>query len=136
MPVELRNAQRRVPLDIPRLKRDAKGLLAAVGQSRSILSVLVTDDRQMAWLHQEWMGLEGPTDVMSFPMGGPQVLGDIVISAETAARRKPRDPQAEVTRCLIHGLLHLVGHDHRLNSQRLRMDRQAQRLRRLVRSRS
>ena len=133
MGVELRNAQRRVRLDIRRLKGDAQGLLEAVGHSSSILSVLVTDDRQMAWLHQQWMGLEGPTDVLSFPMGGPQVLGDIVISAETAARRKPRDPQAEVTRCLIHGLLHLAGYDHRLSSQRVRMNRQAQRLRRLVR---
>ena len=140
MPVELRSTQRRVRLDVRRLRRDAERLLDGVGCSDRILSILITDDRQMEWLHLQWMGLEGPTDVMSFPMDpgadpgpAPCVLGDIVISAETAARRKPLDPQAEVTRCLIHGLLHLVGHDHRLNSQRLRMNRQAQRLQRLVR---
>lgn len=125
MPVELRNAQRRVGLDLRRFRRDAQRLLDAVGEQRQLLSILLTDDRQMAWLHQRWMGIEGATDVMSFPMGGPQVLGDIVISAETAVRRRPADPQAEAVRCLIHGLLHLLGYDHRTSAQRLRMSRRA-----------
>ncbi len=139
MPVELRSTQQRVRLDVRRLRRDAEKMLDGLGCSERILSILVTDDRQIEWLHLQWMGLEGPTDVMSFPMDSgagpgpaPWVLGDIVISAETAARRKPRDPQAEVTRYLIHGLLHLVGYDHRLSSQRLRMNRRAQRLQKLV----
>ena len=190
MPVELRSTQQRVRLDVRRLRHDAERMLDGLGYSERILSILVTDDRQIEWLHLQWMGLEGPTDVMSFPMDPgaspgcpaphrsrrpsaaslartsglalagleahqrtvparpperalpgnpgppPCVLGDIVISAETAARRRPRDPQSEVIRYLIHGLLHLVGYDHRLSSQRVRMNRQAQRLQKLVRESS
>ena len=130
MPVELRNAQRAVPLDTRRLKRQAEALLAAAGQEGSVLSVLLTDDRRMARLHERWMGEPGPTDVMSFPMGEARILGDVVISVETAARRRPKNPAGEVLRYLVHGLLHLTGHDHRRKAERLRMDRQARLLRR------
>ena len=128
MPVDLRNEQRAVPLDTRRLRRQAESLLAAVGRPDSVLSVLVTDDRRIAPLHERWMGEPGPTDVMSFPMEEAGILGDIVISAETAARRRPKDPAAEVLRYLVHGLLHLTGHDHRGKAERLRMDRRARRL--------
>ena len=129
MPVELRNEQRAVPLDARRLKRQAEGLLEEVGRPEAVLSILLTDDRRMARLHERWMGEEGPTDVMSFPMSEAGILGDIVISAETAARRRPKDPAGEVLRYLVHGLLHLVGYDHRAKAQRLRMNRQAHLLR-------
>ena len=135
MPVELRNEQVRIRLDARRLRRQAESLLAAVGRAGSTLSILLTDDRRIAPLHERWMGEEGPTDVMSFPTEEkgtfPEMslfLGDIVISAETAARRRPKDPHAEVLRYLVHGLLHLTGHDHRGKAQRLRMERQARQL--------
>lgn len=123
--VQLRNEQRAVRLDAQRLKRQAESLLAAVGQADSTLSILLTDDRRITPLHERWMGEEGPTDVMSFPMEEEGILGDIVISAETAARRRPKDPHGEVLRYLVHGLLHLTGHDHRGKGERLRMERQA-----------
>lgn len=132
MPVEMRDEQRAIRLDTRRLKRQAESLLAAVGRAGSTLSILLTDNRRMAPLHERWMGEEGPTDVMSFEGNGecpkmerPHVLGDIVISAETAARRCPKDPHGEVLRYLVHGLLHLTGHDHRGKTQRLRMERKA-----------
>ena len=131
MPVDLRNEQRAVPLDVRRLKHQAERLLEEVGRPETVLSVLLTDDRRMAQLHERWMGEQGPTDVMSFPMSEAGILGDIVISAETAARRRPKNPAGEVLRLLVHGLLHLVGYDHRFRAQRLRMDRRA----RLLRSR-
>ena len=135
MPVELRNEQLRVRIDARRLQRQAESLLAAVGRADSTLSILVTDDRRIAPLHKRWMGEPGPTDVMSFPTrekgtfpersSVPQVWGDIVISAEMAARRRPKDPQREVLRYLVHGLLHLTGQDHKTARERLRMERQA-----------
>lgn len=125
MPVELRNEQLRVRIDGRRLQRQAESLLAAVGRADSVLSILVTDDRRIAPLHERWMGEPGPTDVMSFPMEEGRILGDIVISAETAARRRPKDPHGEVLRYLVHGLLHLTGQDHTTARERLRMDRQA-----------
>lgn len=102
-------------------------MLEAIGRPEATLSVLLTDDREMAQLHERWMGEAGPTDVLSFPMGDP-LLGDIAISVETAARRRPRDVEGEVTRALIHGLLHLIGHDHARKPDKDRMDREARRL--------
>ena len=134
MPVELRNEQLRVRIDARRLQRQAESLLAAVGRADSTLSILVTDDRRIAPLHERWMGKEGATDVMSFPMEEEGILGDIVISVETAARRRPRDPQDEVLRYLVHGLLHLTGHDHRGEAQRLEMERKARLLQSRVRA--
>ncbi len=159
MPVELRNAQRTVRLDLRRLRGAARQMLEAVGRPEATLSVLLTGDREMAQLHERWMGEPGPTDVLSFPMGEvmkrrngepgkrrwsrfadsptppfshSNVLGDIAISVEMAARRRPRDVQREVTRLLIHGLLHLIGHDHVRATDRRRMDREARRLWRLL----
>ncbi len=134
MPVELTNEQRVVRLGMRRIKRQAEALLEAVGQSRSVLSVLLTDDRRMALLHERWMGEEGPTDVMSFRMQEAGILGDVVISVETAARRRPGNPGAEVLRYLVHGLLHLMGHDHRRKVERLRMSRETRLLQNKVRA--
>ena len=131
MPVELRSAQRKIRVDYRRLKQDARRLLTAVGRPEAVLSILLTDDRKIAQLHERWMDLTGPTDVMSFPMGG-EILGDIVISVETAARRSPRNLQQEIRRYLIHGLLHLNGHDHLNQKDRTRMNRQAARLSRVL----
>ena len=132
MPVELRNEQKAVRVDAPRLRRQAEFLLASVGHSGSVLSILLTDDRRIAPLHERWMAEPGPTDVLSFPMEEPGILGDIVISVETAARRRPKDPADEILRYLVHGLLHLAGHDHRGKKERIRMNREALRLQRKV----
>ena len=138
MAVEMRSTQRRVRIDLRRLRRDAQRLLDAVGCRDHELSILLTDDRQMARLHQYWMDLSGPTDVMSFegdaecPKMERPLLGDIAISAETAARRRPADPQREALRYLTHGLLHLVGLDPRTRAQRLRMNRKTRELLRQV----
>lgn len=128
MPVELRATQSRVPLDLRRLKRRAELLLRRVDRREQVLSVLITDDRQMAALHERWKGEEGPTDVLSFPMEEQGILGDVVISAETAARRGRGGAEREVLRYLVHGVLHLTGHDHRTPAQKAKMDRLARKL--------
>ncbi|MBI3317859.1 MAG: rRNA maturation RNase YbeY [Candidatus Omnitrophica bacterium] len=127
MPVELRNSQRRVRLNTARLKRRAEVLLVLLGLENSELSLLLTDDRRISILHRRWMKEEGPTDVLSFP-NSPPVLGDVVISLETLQRRFPKDLLSEVTRTLVHGVLHLTGHDHARPKERLRMDRKSRRL--------
>lgn len=137
--VELRNEQRKTRLPALRLKQEAQRVLEALDLGDRTLSVLLTGDRRMAGLHERWMGEEGPTDVMSFPFTPAplcplpsSILGDVVISAETAARRRPRDVPAEVKRYLIHGILHLAGHDHRTLPQRKRMNRLARALMRRI----
>ncbi len=139
MPVELRNAQRQVRLDARRLERVAERLLKAMKREQCNLSILLTDDRRMAEIHGLWMGDFKPTDVLSFPsdpfdsIGIPRVLGDVVISVETASRRAPDRVMEETTRCLIHGLLHLIGYDHATQLQQQRMWRKARLLQRLAR---
>jgi probable rRNA maturation factor len=94
--------------------------------------VLVVDDAAMAELNQAYRGVAGPTDVLAFPQGEGRfahlarleggALGDVVISAETAARQaaagRLRD---ELALLLVHGILHLLGYDHGTARERQRM---------------
>ena len=85
----------------------------------------------MAELNHAYRGVTGPTDVLAFPMTegrfsavSPDLLGDVVISAETAAREardRGRDVQGELALLLVHGILHLVGYDHGTATERRRM---------------
>jgi len=74
----------------------------------------------MAELSRAYRGVDAPTDVLAFPMAegrfkalSPDLLGDVVISAETAARQAgPQGLEPELALLLIHGILHLLGYDH------------------------
>ncbi|MGO1384953.1 MAG: rRNA maturation RNase YbeY [Arachnia sp.] len=116
------------------VEADQLGLVAlarfAMGRLRihplADLSILLVDETTMADYHQRFMNLPGPTDVMSFPMDELQsprddeeppmgMLGDIVLCPQVTARQASengREPDAEAEYLLIHGLLHLLGHDH------------------------
>lgn len=116
--ISIRNLQRRVPLDLPWLRRFAAIALEECaglsGDERFALreleevSVAIVSDRRMAEIHVEFMDIAGPTDVITFEHG------DIVISAETAqayARQYAQPVDHEVALYIIHGLLHLNGFD-------------------------
>jgi probable rRNA maturation factor len=98
---------------------------AAVAESGLVLaanaevSVLFCDDAFIRELNRKWRGHDRPTNVLSFPAGGDpvaaRVLGDIVIAFETAAREAREEGKSlrdHVTHLLVHGFLHLIGHDH------------------------
>jgi len=86
------------------------------------LSILFTDDGHITELNRTYRGKDSPTNVLAFPMTGDSsddvesgMLGDIVISMDTAARESAatgESPADTVYRLLIHGLLHLLGYDH------------------------
>lgn len=87
------------------------------------VSILLLDDAGIAELNQQYRRRSGPTDVLSFPLYTeeelrqlqPEVLGDVVISVETAARQAASAGCSlweEMTRLLLHGILHLLGFDH------------------------
>lgn len=98
----------------------AREVLRGLGCQRGELSILLVSDGEIEVLNREFLGREGPTDVLSFPMGEgfegvPSLLGDVVISTETALRQaKERGLtfHEELTRLLIHGILHIFGFDH------------------------
>jgi probable rRNA maturation factor len=78
------------------------------------VSLLLTVDERIRELNRQFRGLDKSTDVLSFAQDDPQLLGDIVVSIETAARQADaaRWPlESELALLAVHGLLHLVGHD-------------------------
>jgi probable rRNA maturation factor len=114
------NRQRRVPVSTARLARSTRRALAAVGRPESEVEVLVVDDAEIARLNTRFLGVDGPTDVLAFPhdarMPGGALLGQVVISAQTAERqaRRLRVPVAlEMDLLATHAILHLVGYDDR-----------------------
>lgn len=83
---------------------------------------LVTDDRELRRLNRTFLGRDRPTDVLSFPSGGGEFLGEMAISAERAAEQA-RDfshpVEQEIKILMLHGLLHLTGLDHERDRGRM-----------------
>lgn len=74
------------------------------------VNVIVTDSARLAALNSEFRGREGPTDVLTFPLGGEPVLGEIYIAADLCPPGE--DAELWVLDRIIHGLLHLTGCHH------------------------
>lgn len=108
------------------MRSTARRLLRDEGCSEKVeVSILLTDDERIAELNRQYRGIDAPTDVLSFsqvegeemPDGDSEhvVLGDVVISVETASRQaagRGCPTEDEVDLLLVHGLLHLLGYDH------------------------
>jgi probable rRNA maturation factor len=92
----------------------------------SELSVVITDDEQIREINRDYLQRDRPTNVISFAMQEgdgaglqPNLLGDVVISADTAARDAAEAGlpfESELYFLLLHGILHLVGYDHERGS--------------------
>ena len=79
------------------------------------ISLLITNDETIHQLNKEYRQKDKPTDVLSFPMEDEVMLGDIVISLDTAknqAQEREIGLEREIAFLFIHGLLHLLGYDH------------------------
>ncbi|MGD9309204.1 MAG: rRNA maturation RNase YbeY [Desulfosarcina sp.] len=97
-------------------------MLDALGYPEAQLSILIVNDDQIAELNRRYLNHAGPTNVISFPMQEgpfsditPDLLGDVVISVDTAHREAEEAGMAmqeRLNQLLIHGILHLVGYDH------------------------
>lgn len=106
-----------------------------MGYPDAELSLLIVDDEEMARLSGEYRGKRKPTNVLSFPMQegigrgvAPGLLGDIVISADTAfaeAQKARLSLAARMAELMVHGLLHLVGYDHATKAEAARMEEKA-----------
>ncbi len=114
------------------IERRAGKMLAHLGLERCELSVALVDDATIHELNREYRGYDKPTDVLAFAMREcdpqhahasptePEALGDVVISIATAARQArlaKKTLLAELTMLLAHGVLHLVGYDHRTRAE-------------------
>ena len=94
------------------------------------LTFVLTDDAQLKELNREYLGIDAPTDVLSFPASesdpetGARYIGDIIISmpyATRSAEKAGHGLEAEVQLLVVHGVLHLLGHDHAEAEEKARM---------------
>lgn len=132
------NSVRRSGINARSVKATARQLLEALGERDAALSLSFVDDAHIRELNRLHRGKDKPTDVLSFPLaaadpanGVERLLGDVVISVDTA-RRQAADYdaslEAEINRLLIHGVLHVMGHDHEETAERDRMRAEERRL--------
>ena len=137
MKVDIRDLQNKVKLDKTRIVRYAKLVLREMGESGVELSLLFVNDPYMRRLNQRYRHVDSRTDVLAFSMregqGIPRnspILGDVVISTETAEReaKKRKIPiQKEMLLYLAHGILHLLGYkDETLRDRKKMMLKQQQ----------
>jgi probable rRNA maturation factor len=94
------------------------------------MTVLLAGDSHLQELNREYLGIDAPTDVLSFPSGeldpetGKKYLGDIIISVPRATQQAEaagHTPEAETQLLVVHGVLHLLGHDHARVEDKTRM---------------
>ena len=141
--IYLRNATRKHALPLARIERTAEALLRATGRERASLSLTFVGDAAMRRLNREHRAKDRTTDVLSFPIYDPfavpkrpargeseLLLGDIVISVDVAVRQaRAYDAalESEISRLLVHGVAHLLGHDHEEPGERRKMLRDERR---------
>lgn len=128
-PVAVANRQRKVKTDIPRYQQAVCKVLDLLGVKDRELSVMFVSDRKMRELNRDYRKVDSSTDVIAFPMAKAEcgdvsgrMLGDLVLSLETIARQasEPFEDdrpwtgtfRRELALMTIHGILHLLGHDH------------------------
>jgi probable rRNA maturation factor len=111
------------------LERAAQAVLAHQAADGD-LTILLTDDAQLHELNREYLGIDAPTDVLSFPASetdpetARRYLGDLLISVARAreqAKAAGHTLEAEVQLLTVHGTLHLLGHDHAKAREKARM---------------
>ncbi|MBW8004337.1 MAG: rRNA maturation RNase YbeY [candidate division NC10 bacterium] len=130
MRIEIRNRQKRRRVGLSRLKRVGEKTLYVLGRPRNEVSVLLVGDRAIRRLNQTYLNHDRSTDVLAFPQQKgspspqPHLLGDVVISVETAARQAKEHGYSldqELALLLVHGILHLLGYDDTTPAARRRM---------------
>jgi len=122
MGILIEDRQNRYRIDHAEIKKKATTILNALGCPNGELSILIVDDPEIARLNKTYLCMQGPTNVIAFPMQegpfeqiNPNLLGDVVISLDTAAREAKdagMSVESRFDQLLIHGILHLLGFDH------------------------
>src|ERR1043165_5991663 len=113
------------------LERAAQAVLQHASQAKDVdLSIVLTDNAHLHELNLNYLGVDAPTDVLSFPASetdpetGARYLGDILISiprAQEQADAAGHPLESEVQLLIVHGMLHLLGYDHAEPDEKARM---------------
>lgn len=143
--IRVRNTSNNTTFDVEVIHNAVLATLKAHNAEACEVSVLLTDDADIKHLNRDYRGVDAPTDVLAFAMRegedahvNPNVLGDLVISLETASRQATTGDQFSATRSsletekqetsydsletevallAIHGALHLLGYDHQTQEE-------------------
>ena len=149
--IYVENRTRGTGLDVRALSGLLERLLAEIGEAGTSVSLTFVRDPEMRRLNRDHRGKDAATDVLSFPIYAPEtfdrsgvtrpaaaaatgverMLGDIVVSVDTARRQAEAYDaplEREVQRLLVHGVLHLAGHDHLIAAERAVMEAEERRL--------
>ncbi len=113
-----------------RLMEDAAAAALEQENAQGDITIVLTDDSQLRELNRDYLGIDAPTDVLSFPASetdpetGARYLGDIAISfsrASEQAQTSGHALEAEIQLLVVHGTLHLLGYDHARAEEKRRM---------------
>lgn len=131
--ITIKNRQRKIAIDIKKLQRDAQIILDALNYSDFDLGILLTTNKTIHTYNKEYRQHDKPTDILSFPYhpelkAGKRIivnsdedknLGDLIIAPEYVMNDLPRwhdTFEHHLQRLLVHGICHLLGYDHILDS--------------------
>lgn len=124
--IQIETRQRKQRIAKRSLRKVAQTILNVLGCPDAELSIVIVNDRQIRVINRDYLQRDKPTNVISFAMQegegagvSPLLLGDVVISAETAARDAAEAGvsfASELYFLLLHGILHLLGYDHERGS--------------------
>jgi probable rRNA maturation factor len=122
MEILIENRQSSCEISQEKIEQTVRVILDALDCAEAEISILITDDPTIEELNRKYLHRNGPTNVIAFPMREgefahltPQLLGDVVISTDTAAREAKSTAMSIEQRfkeLLVHGILHLLGYDH------------------------
>jgi probable rRNA maturation factor len=127
MEVLIDNRQSSCGISLKKIQQTVKVILGALNCPDGEISILIVDDPQIEKLNRKYLNRTGPTNVIAFPMRegefsylSPHLLGDVVISTDTAAEEAQNSGMSMEQRfkeLLVHGILHLFGYDHETSEQ-------------------
>ena len=122
MKIRIANRQKRTKIDSRRIRGNVIRLLRLIGCAEKEISISFVDDETIRLLNRQYLRLDKPTNVLSFSLEegecgkiNPGLLGDVVISVDTALRDAKQGGftlEEEILFLIIHGLLHLTGYEH------------------------
>jgi probable rRNA maturation factor len=125
------NRQSRYKIPLQTITQQVQVILDALDCPDGEISILIVDDPQIEELNQKYLNREGPTNVIAFAMRegefsdlSPHLLGDVVISADTAAQEAQiaaTSMEQRFSELLVHGILHLMGYDHETSEKDARI---------------
>ena len=146
MNIFITNRQEAHDINLSQARQFAQAVLTALrAENACELSIAFVNDEEIHRLNREYRKIDRPTDVLSFALleaqspspsmsadaGAPTILGDVIISTETARRQadeRGHSFERELSILLLHGILHLFGYDHETDEEAQRMEALEQQL--------